>query len=189
MLDLDADAVGTLAAHEPRLEDGVELVDGQPVEKHMGMVSSFVEGRLFSALDRHLQAHPSGWLFGPSAGYRCFPQRPRLVRKPDVSVIRFGRLDNEQLPAGETTIHPDLAVEVVSPNDLYDEVDCKISEYLDVGVRLVWVVNPQSQTVHIYRPDGTVRRLRVADTLDGGDVLAGFSVPVAELFRTPTPPA
>ena len=58
----------------------------------------------------------------------------------------------------------------------------------DVGVRLVWVVNPQTQAAHTYLPDGTARRLRGEQELDGGDVLPGFRCPVRELFRPPLPP-
>jgi Uma2 family endonuclease len=188
MLELDDGSVGTVAEDEPRLEKGFELVDGEPVEKKMGGESSFVGGRLLHLIGCHLDVQPLGWALPGDTGYRCFPNRPKFVRKPDVSFIRFGRLAGERIPTGDITIQPDLAVEVVSPNDLYDEVDRKISEYLDVGVRLVWVINPPSQTVHTYRPDGTARRLRATDTLDGADVLPGFQVAVSELFRTPTPP-
>jgi Uma2 family endonuclease len=188
MLELDTDQVGTVADDEPRLEKGFELVDGEPVEKKMGAEASFVNMRLGHLIGAHLDQQPLGWVLGSDTGYRCFPNRPKLVRKPDQSFIRLGRLKGEKIPSGDVLIPPDLAIEVVSPNDLYDEVDRKISEYLDGGVRLVWVINPQSQTVHTYRPDGTARRLRAADTLDGADVLPGFQVAVSELFRTPTPP-
>jgi Uma2 family endonuclease len=102
-----------------------------------------------------------------------------------VSFIRHGRLPGERIPRGDILITPDLAVEVVSPNDLYNEVDVKVSEYLDVGVSLVWVVNPEARTACVYRPGGTARRLRENDEIDGGDVLPGFRCRVAEFF----PPA
>ena len=121
----------------------------------------------------------------PDAGYRCFPHRPRLVRKPDVSYIRPGRLPNERIPRGDIPLAPDLAIEVVSPNDLYNEVDVKVSEYLDVGVALVWVVNPEARTAIVYRSDGSARRLREGDEIDGGDVLPGFRCRVGDFF----PPA
>jgi len=167
--------------------DSYELIDGHPVEKHMGGESSFVGGRISHRLMQYQEQHPGGWVLPSDAGYRCFPGRPKLVRKPDVSFIRHGRLPGERIPRGDILISPDLAVEVVSPNDLYNEVDVKVSEYLDVGVSLVWVVNPEARTACVYRPDGTARRLRENDEIDGGDVLPGFRCRLAEFF--PPPPA
>ena len=82
-------------------------------------------------------------------------------------------------------IVPDLAVEVVSPNDLSEEVEEKVDEYLRAGVRLVWVVHPQRKTIRIHRADGTVQDLRQTDELSGEDVIAGFRCPVSEVFRLP----
>jgi Uma2 family endonuclease len=162
--------------------DSYELIDGHPVEKHMGGESSYVGGRIFHRLMQYLENHPGGWVLPSDAGYRCFPNRPKLVRKPDVSFLRLGRLPGERIPKGDIPITPDLAVEVVSPNDLYNEVDVKVSEYLDVGVPLVWVVNPEARTACVYRPDGSARRLRASEEIDGGDVLPGFRCRIAEFF-------
>jgi Uma2 family endonuclease len=162
-----------------------ELIDGHPVEKHMGHESSFVGGEIRYKLRQYLDAHPGGWALPADAGYRCFPNRPRLVRKPDVSFIRSGRLPDERLPKGDVLMPPDLAVEVVSPNDLYNEVDVKVSEYLSVGVPLVWVVNPETRTACVFRPDGSARRLREDEEIDGGDVLPGFRCRLAEFFPPP----
>jgi Uma2 family endonuclease len=184
----DLEAIATLTPDELlRLPDGdsYELIDGHPVEKHMGGESSFVGGRISHSLMQHLETHPGGWVLPSDAGYRCFPVRPKLVRKPDVSFIRLGRLPGERIPKGDILIPPDLAVEVVSPNDLYNEIDVKVSEYLDVGVPLVWVVNPETRIACVYRPDGTARRLRENEEIDGGDVLPKFRCRVAEFF----PPA
>src|SRR5262249_12505025 len=101
--------------------------------------------------------------------------------------VALGRLPNEELPDGHMTIAPDLAVEAVSPNDLYYEVDGKIDEYFSAGVRLVWVLNPKARTAHVYHPDGSARRLLVDQDLDGEDVLPAFRCRVAAL--SPTRPA
>jgi Uma2 family endonuclease len=169
--------------------DGYELIDGRLKEKSMGGESSFVGGRIFGALYDYLLLHPGGWLLHSNAGYQCFPGRPALVRKPDVSFVRFGRLPDERMPRGNLRVAPDLAVEVVSPNDLFDEVDEKISEYLDVGVRLIWVLAPLTRVVFVFQPDGFARRLREDQELDGGEVLPGFRCSVRELFAPPTPAA
>lgn len=186
MNDLEAGA--TLTPDELlRMPDSdlYELIDGHPVEKHTGGESSFVGGQISYRLSQHRQAQPGGWVFPTTAGYRCFPARPKLVRKPDVSFVRAGRLPGERPPKGDILVPPDLAVEVVSPNDLYNEVDVKISEYLAVGVPLVWVVNPETRTACIFRPDGSARRLREDDDIDGGDVLPGFRCRLADFFPPP----
>ncbi|HZT81879.1 MAG TPA: Uma2 family endonuclease, partial [Gemmataceae bacterium] len=85
-------------------------------------------------------------------------------------------------------VTPDLAVEVVSPNDLACEVEEKLLEYLNANVPLVWVVYPQSRTVHVYHPDGLGRLLREQDELTGENILPGFRFPVRDLFVPPTPP-
>ena len=77
---------------------------------------------------------------------------------------------------------PDLAVEVLSPSDRMADAMSKVTMYLQAGVRLVWLVDPASLTVAVFRPDAAPRTLGAGDALDGGDVLSGFSVSVAELF-------
>lgn len=86
----------------------------------------------------------------------------------------------ELLAAGYMPIAPDLAVEVLSPNDHAYEVDQKVDEYFGAGVRLIWIVNPEKRTVIIHRPDGTVTKLTAKDALDGEDVVPGC--PVHEFF-------
>ncbi|HEU4754238.1 MAG TPA: Uma2 family endonuclease, partial [Armatimonadota bacterium] len=107
---------------------------------------------------------------------------PRDVRRPDVSFIARGRLPGEQLPKGHATVAPDLAVEVISPNDLFYEVEAKIGEYLEAGVRVVWIVNPQERSLHVYQGDGSTARLQETDTVSGEDVLPGFTCEVGSLF-------
>jgi Uma2 family endonuclease len=169
--------------------DLYELVDGRLVERHMGARSSFVASQLVRLLGNYCAANAAGWYWGPDAGYQCFPDRPSLVRKPDVSFIRRGRLPGEEAPEGHTRIPPDLAVEVVSPKDLAYEVSEHVEDYRRAGVRLVWVVDPSVRTVLVYRLDGSIAGLREGGELDGEDVVPGFRCPVAELFRPPVPPA
>jgi Uma2 family endonuclease len=83
---------------------------------------------------------------------------------------------------------PELCIEVVSPNDLADEIETKVEEYLQAGVRLVWVVYPRHERVYVYDSATQLRRLTRADTLDGGSVLPGFALPLADLFPQ-APPA
>jgi Uma2 family endonuclease len=111
-----------------------------------------------------------------------FPGRPNRVRFPDASVIRLGRLQNDETPDGYVALAPDLAVEVVSPNVEAYEVDDKIEEYLQAGVQLIWIIYSRSKTVMVFRHDGTVGRFKQADDLLGESVLPGFSCRVGDLF-------
>jgi Uma2 family endonuclease len=167
-----------------------ELVGGHLVERSMGLESSWVGGRLHARLDRFCEEHAVGWALPADDGYQCFPHDPGLVRRPDVSFIRLGRLPGEVLPAGWGRIAPDLAVEVVSPNDSAGDLEEKLDDYLKAGVPLVWVVNLRSRTVMVYRRDGTVSRLRESDELSGEDIIPGFRCLVADIFpprKQPSP--
>jgi Uma2 family endonuclease len=88
---------------------------------------------------------------------------------------------------GYDDIPPDLVVEVLSPRDIATELDQKVEEFLRAGVRLVWVVNPDTRTVRIHRLDGSISGLHETDELSGEDVLPGFACPVAALFEMPSP--
>jgi Uma2 family endonuclease len=106
--------------------------------------------------------------------FQCFPRDPNIVRKPDLSFIRRGRLPREQLYEGYVRIAPDVAGEVVSPNELAYEVERKVQEYLDAGVLLVWVVYPETRMVFVHRQNGSVQKLRENEELTGEDVIPGF---------------
>jgi Uma2 family endonuclease len=167
--------------------DAYELVGGELVERKMGAKSSFIAGKVYARLERFCDDQRLGWVFPEGTSFRCFPDEPDKVRRADVSFIRFGRLAREQLPEGHLRTAPDLAVEVVSPNDLAYDVDSKVEDYLQAGVRLVWVVNPATRTVRVHRPDGPGATLRADDELTGGEVLPGFRCSIRDLFVLPQP--
>ena len=166
-----------------------ELVNGELVERNMSWESERIGTKLIIVLGSYVEEHGYGVLNGSNAGYQCFeeiyPDDPNRLRKPDVSFISVERLPKEPVVKGNCPIVPDLAVEVVSPNDLSEEVEEKVDEYLRAGVRLVWVVHPPRKTIRIHRADGTVQDLRQTDELSGEDVIAGFHCPVSEVFRLP----
>jgi Uma2 family endonuclease len=159
-----------------------ELVDGELVERNMSVLSSWVETRVGRLIGAYCDDKSLGAVFGSSLGYQCFPDRPRRIRKPDVSFIGADRLTPELFPEGYCPIAPDLAVEVISPGDLAREISEKIEEYFGVGVQLIWVIDPEVRVVDVYRPNGPNSRLHDADVLDGEVVLPGFSCPVRNLF-------
>ena len=164
--------------------DQYELVDGILVERKMSTLSSYVAGELHTNLNLYSREHRQGWAFPEGTGYQCFPGHPAKVRKPDTSYVRRERLTPEQVQAGGyLTVVPDVAAEVVSPNDLYYEVDVKVNEWLEAGVQLVWVINPDTRKVRVYRADGSDVTLRAHDELSGDDVIPGFKCRVGDLFQ------
>ena len=162
-----------------------ELVDGRLIERNVSMESSAVGVRVGCVLSGFVDDNQLGIVAGAGCSYRCFSDvladRDR-IRKPRVSFIAAGRLTEEQYRAGHTPIAPDLAVEVIAPNDSADEIDEKIEDYLAAGVRLIWVVCPRTRTVTTYHQDGSSQRLRATDKLSGEGVVPGFEYLVADLF-------
>src|SRR5262245_29590406 len=171
-----------------RMPDGdrYELVDGQLLERTMSFWSSYVAGVLYYRLHDYCKSHQLGWVVPEGTTYQCFPDAPAKVRRADVSFVDKTRLSFAQATGeGHLKIAPDLAVEVISPNDLAYEVDAKVGEFLAAGVRLVWVVNPEARTVEVHRPQGPGAILRDPADLEGEDVLPGFRCRVGELFLPP----
>ena len=168
-----------------RLPENVqfELVDGQLVERNMSQESSWIAGELHRLLANYCHATSVGWAFPADAGYQCFPDDPLKVRKPDASFVRAETIARHGLPAGYARYVPDLAVEVVSPNDTIEALSEKIEEYFAAGVRLIWVVDPLGRKISVYRPDGRGVILSANDTLDGEDVVPGFSSQIGDLFK------
>ncbi|MEO6810196.1 MAG: Uma2 family endonuclease [Isosphaeraceae bacterium] len=166
-----------------------ELVDGVLVERNMSALSSLVAGELLTRVNVYCKTNDLGWVFGADCGYQCFPGFPKKVRRPDVSFIRQSRMTVAQLADGFVSIAPDLAVEVVSPNDLVYKLAEKIQEYLDAGVPLIWIIYPSTRSVHVHRSDGTIALVRAGQDLDGETVLPGFRCRVADLFPTTAPAA
>jgi Uma2 family endonuclease len=169
---------------------GYELVRGKVKERNVSTESSRVGGELYFHIRLFLATHPLGWAFPQETGFRCFaadPTDPDRVRKPDAAFVSFVALPvSAYKRKGFCEAIPDLVVEVISPGNSAEEVEEKRVEWLRVGVREVWVVNPSTQNVHVYRAGGYAF-LQEADTLTT-PLLPGFSVPVADLFRLPAPP-
>jgi len=164
-----------------------ELVDGTLTERNKSLFASLVAGALFSRLFEYVKSPGLGWLTLRGVSYRCFPDDADRVRRADVAFHRLTRISSELARSeGHCTIVPDLVVEVVSPNDLADDVNEKRIEWLEAGAQLVWVIHPVQQTVHAYRADGRVDRFKRNDVLTAEPVLPGFQTPVADLFKLPS---
>ena len=159
-----------------------ELVAGEiremvPAGARHGKLTS----RLDSRLSRFVERHDLGTVFGAETGV-VIRRNPDTVRAPDAMFVSSDRLPPDQIPDGFLTLAPDLAVEVVSPRDAWTDVHAKVDEYLTAGVDLVWIVDGRNRKIHVYEQPDRVRVLNDVDTLDGGDVLPGFSCPVTEIL-------
>ena len=123
-----------------------------------------------------------GEVYAAETGF-TISQNPDTVRAPDVAFVTGSRMPEEGIPAsGFWAIAPDLVAEVISPNDRMSEVQDKVTDYLNAGVRLVWLVDPKTRTVTVYQSFKEVQILLEGDVLEGGDVLPGFQLVLAELF-------
>ncbi len=136
------------------------------------------------SLVSHVLAHRLGRVIIGDVGFRL-TTAPDTVRAPDVAFIRTERHREVGRTRGYWPGAPDLAVEVISPYDLYTEVDEKVAEWLEHGTRLVFVVNPRRRSVAVHRPTLPVRILTEDDVLDGEDVVPGWTLPVRDLFKQP----
>lgn len=165
---------------------GYELDDGRLVDRNTSVESTYIALKLGRLIGNHADDRGLGLTFGSDLGLRIFPGRPAKFRRADLSYYQLHRFTPEMMTLGLMELAPDLVVEVVSPGDLYYEVDRKVAEYLQAGVLLVWVINPSIQTVHLYRFDGSYTRLHNDDFLDGEEVLPGFRCKIDELFVFPT---
>lgn len=155
-----------------------ELIDGEIVEKvTSNPYSSAVSGQILRLMGNFVYPNDLGHVTGEGGGY--IVSAPNYFA-PDVAFISKAR--QPKLPRqGYNPILPDLAVEVISPSDLYSEVAKKVATYLKNGTRLVWVVDCDNQTVTAHTINGA-KTYYADDMLDGGDVLPGFLVKVIDIF-------
>ena len=167
---------------------GLELIDGIVTEKNMGAENAAIQSRVGHYLSAVVLTANIGVVLDSETMYQCFPSRPKQIRKPDVSFVLQARLPDGRVPRGLCKFRPDLAVEVVSPNDTYEVVEEKLADYFDAGIPLIWVVTPKTRTVLVYQADGTARRLRDTDDLTADPVISGVRVRIADLFPNPPEP-
>ena len=130
---------------------------------------------------RHVEANDLGVVFAAETGFRLATD-PDTVRAPDVAFITKTRVEEVGKFEGFWPGAPDLAVEVISPADSYNEVKEKVEEYLNAGAGAVWVVDPRRRTIAVYRSLTEIAILTENDTLEGGDIIPGFGCCVAEVF-------
>ena len=158
-----------------------ELIDGTLVEKPVGWEEALIAMDLGTDLNLYVRSRNLGVVSGADGTLRM-PSSGR-VRLPDVAFVSLSRLprSRERVP----TLAPDLAVEVLSEGNTIEEIAQKLREYFQSGTRLAWIIDPSTRTVAVYHaPGAPTRTLNEADQLDGEQVVPGFSLPVANLFRS-----
>jgi len=161
--------------------DGLfELVDGRLVEKHMSFEAGETAVKVILVLGGYVQQHNLGKVVS-EVTFRCFPEKPGQVRRPDIAFISTVRLPSAP-KEGHVPVRPDLAIEIVSPGDEVYELDDKLADYESAGIPLVWILNPNLKTITVLHPHQPTIKLRAGDQLGGEEVLPVFSVRVGELF-------
>ncbi len=166
-----------IQAREGRL---CELVENVLVEKAMGFRESCLAMVLLAALRQFIRPRNLGLVTGEAGLMRL---ASGLVRIPDVAFISWSRIPKRRMPTEPIpNLAPDLVVEVLSTSNTPGEMRRKRREYFEAGVRLVWLVDPDTRSVDIYTDIDSVITLSETDTLDGGLVLPGFMLALRDLF-------
>ena len=157
------------------LDEG-ELLTNSPAKKRHGQIQT----RIFFELGRFLLQTPLGQVYVAPTGF-LLQREPATLRVPDVSFLTAERAAR---PSSDDWLEgaPDLAVEVVSPSDTASYVLRKVWQYLRFGSRMVWLVYPDTEEVHVYEGSGGVRILHGDQALEAPGLLPGFSLPVRNLF-------
>jgi Uma2 family endonuclease len=157
-----------------------ELLDGTLLEKTVGNYESNLAAILIQMLGEFVRKNDLGIVMPPDGMMRL---APGLVRLPDVSFISWDRLPGRKVPKKEIwDLAPDLAVEVISRGNTRQEMTRKLADYFSAGVRLVWYVYPVTGEVQVYEAPDKFVTLAAQNTLDGGEVLPGFRLPLSTLF-------
>ena len=157
--------------------DGYEYIKGELVPMSPPTrIHSKISVNVIRHLDRHVRENQLGEVHVEAT----FQVGERGL-KPDVAFVSTPHLEGDENKG--FPIPPDLAIEVVSPSDVQWRVVDKAFAYLDAGTRLVWVLDPRSQTVTVYRSESNIALLMREDTLTGEDAVPGFACPVSQLFE------
>lgn len=161
-----------------------EFIGGEVVEVPSNPYASYISSRVLRLIANFVEDHGLGFVTGEAGGYQVSGER----YAPDVAVLLRSR-QAQLATSGYNPLPPDLAVEVDFPSTLQSQRDLrhKLYGYQAAGV-LVWIVLPETREVEVYAPGQPVRVLSIADTLDGGDVLPGFTLPVRDVFPDEVPP-
>ena len=153
-----------------------ELLTMSPAGEEHGAIAAKLAAELYA----HVKANKLGVVYAAETGFKL-ESNPDTVLAPNVSFIsreRVGQISKKYREGA-----PDLAVEVISPGESRNKVEKKVGKWLQLGARVVWIVNPQTVTVTVYCADGGIKVLSAPDELPGDNVVPGFRIPVNEIFH------
>lgn len=166
-----------------------KLIDGQLAERtlfgfRVGVIATNVFRRLYDHAEKQRRL---GLVFMSGLGY-ILRRNPDTVRMATASFIDW-RSAPDTLPEGCWPGAPDIAVDIVSPDDRADVIHTRVRDFLQAGTRYFWVLWPETRSVTVHTADGTIREYESDDDVDGGDVLPGFRFRIGDLFEIPMKPA
>lgn len=160
--------------------DGLyELIDGTLVEKGMGIRESLVAVVIATVLRNFVSPRRLGFVLGADIMFRLVRDQ---LREPDVAFVSFATWPDGVPQTPISALAPDLAVEVLSESNTPREMERKRREFFASGTKLAWVVDPELRVIDVYTAPENPVRLSSEQTLDGGQVLPGFAVPIADIF-------
>lgn len=160
--------------------DRLELVRGRVVrEPPAGGEHGLIGNNAAYFIRKYLEANAVGRCFNADTGF-ILRRGPDMVRAPDISFVCTERLPH--VPAGYIPVAPDIAVEVVSPTDRFNDVQQKVRDYLEAGTVVVWLIQPRTRSLTIYRKGVTPSELHESEELTEDALLPGFKLQVASLF-------
>lgn len=157
-----------------------ELVDGQKEVKMAGAKHGEIGAKVTVKLGIYLENNPIGRLYNANTTFQIGANE----RMPDVSFVSAARIPPEGAPSSKWEIAPDLAVEVISPNDAWEKVNDKVREYFAAGVQQVWLVSQNAEQVMVYDSPTQIKVLTAGEDLTSEALLPGFKCRVADLFQS-----
>jgi len=168
---------------QPDDDQRYDLIEGMLYSMSpTGGVHGEIGGDILGYLHAYVTPRRLGRVYGAETGFRL-ARDPDTVLGPDVAFVRAERLPARRERDTFLPLAPDLAVEIVSPGDRLTAVGKKVQAYLRAGVPLVWVIHPRRLTVTEYRPGQPERVYRPTDTLEGGDIIPGFQLPLGPILQ------
>lgn len=163
-----------------------ELVNGELVEKPMSTPANWTMSRIARLFGNAVEDNGVGAVFVNSPFY-LFKRFRNSNRRPDVCVVAAERMPDPIPMTGDLEFAPDLVVEVISPNDLWNHVEARLHDYMDAGTKQVWLVDPVRRTVRIHRQDGSVTMLDEKSPISAEPVFPQIKMTVADLFPPELP--